>query len=98
MRSFYLGTRSRTVAAVTMLGVLGSLALVLAGIGLYGVVSYTVSQSTLEIGLRMALGARASDLLRLVLSEGLLLAAGGLVVGMATALSLTRFWGPIFTP
>jgi len=79
--------------AVTMLGVLGSLALVLAGIGLYGVVSYTVSQSAREIGLRMALGARASDLLRLVLSEGLLLAAGGLVVGMATALSLTRFLG-----
>jgi len=79
--------------AVTMLGVLGSLALVLAGIGLYGVVSYTVAQNTREIGLRMTLGARASDLLRLVLSEGLLLAAGGLVVGMATALSLTRFLG-----
>jgi len=80
-------------AAVTLLGVLGSLAVLLAGIGLYGVVSYTVSQSTRELGLRMALGARAPDLLRFVLSKGLLLTAGGLVLGIASALGVTRLLG-----
>ena len=80
-------------AAVTLLGVLGSLAVLLAGIGLYGVVSYAVSQSTRELGLRMALGARAHDLLRLVLSKGLLLTSAGLVLGIATALVLTRLLG-----
>ena len=69
---------------------MGGLAVFLAGIGLYGVVSYAVSQSTRELGLRMALGARGSDLLRLVLSKGLLLTAGGLVLGIALALGLTR--------
>jgi macrolide transport system ATP-binding/permease protein len=80
-------------AAVTLLGVLGSLAVLLAGVGLYGVVSYAVSQSTRELGLRMALGARAPDLLRLVISQGLLLTAGGLVLGMTAALVLTRLLG-----
>jgi macrolide transport system ATP-binding/permease protein len=80
-------------ATVKLLGVLGSLAVLLAGIGLYGVVSYAVSQSTRELGLRMALGARAPDLLRLVLSKGLLLTAGGLVLGIASALGVTRLLG-----
>ncbi len=77
-------------AAVTLLGVLGGLALLLAAIGLYGVISYTVSQSTRELGLRMALGARASDLVRLVLGRGLALTLGGTVLGAAAALGLTR--------
>src|SRR5258707_15285671 len=83
-------TTSFQQVAVAFLGVFGSLALFLAAIGLYGVMSYTVSQSTRELGLRMALGAGASDLLRLVMSQGVALTAGGLVLGVAAALGLTR--------
>jgi macrolide transport system ATP-binding/permease protein len=79
--------------AVTLVGVLGGLALLLATIGLYGVMSYAVSQSTRELGLRMALGAGASNLLRLVLSRGLALTAGGVLLGATVALGLTRLLG-----
>jgi macrolide transport system ATP-binding/permease protein len=79
--------------AVTMLGIFGGLALLLAAIGLYGVMSYTVSQRTRELGLRMAMGANTSNLLGLVLSYGLMLTAGGVVLGAAAALSLTRLMG-----
>src|SRR5471030_1181895 len=76
--------------AVAFLGMFGGLALLLAAIGLYGVMSYAVSKSKRELGLRMALGAEASDLLRLVMSQGLALTAGGLVLGVAAALALDR--------
>jgi macrolide transport system ATP-binding/permease protein len=79
--------------AVTLVGVLGGLALLLAAIGLYGVMSYAVSQSTRELGLRMALGAGASNLLRLVMTRGLALTAGGVALGAAVALGLTRLLG-----
>ncbi|MGB7283677.1 MAG: ABC transporter permease [Candidatus Acidiferrum sp.] len=79
--------------AVTLLAVLGGLALLLAAIGLYGVMSYAVSQSTRELGLRMALGARASDLLRLVLSQALAMTATGVLLGAGAALLLTRLLG-----
>ncbi len=79
--------------AVTMLAVFGGLALLLAAIGLYGVMSYTVSQSKRELGLRMALGAGAADLMKMVMSHGLALTAGGLVLGTAAALGLTRLIG-----
>jgi predicted permease len=81
--------------AVTMLGVFGGLALLLAAIGLYGVMSYTVSQKTRELGLRMALGADTSNILGFVLSYGLALTAGGVVLGAAAALSLTRLMGSL---
>src|SRR2546425_49732 len=87
----------RTTAAqrisVTILVVFGGLAVVLAAIGLYGVMASTVSQSSRELALRMALGAGASDLLRLVLSKSLALTVGGLVLGLVVALQVTRLLG-----
>ena len=77
-------------SAVRMLGVFGGLALLLASVGLYGVMSYAVSQRRRELGLRMALGATASDVLRLVMSHGLALTAAGVLIGAGAALGLTR--------
>jgi len=82
-------------AAVILLATFGGLALLLAAVGIYGVMSYAVSQSTRELGLRMALGADAPDLLRLVMSRGLTLTAGGIAVGAAAALVLTRLMGDL---
>jgi predicted permease len=84
---------SAQLVAVTLVGVLGGLALLLAAIGLYGVMSYAVSQSTRELGLRVALGASASSLLRLVMSRGLALMAGGALLGVGVAIGLTRLLG-----
>jgi len=84
---------SPQMVAVTLVGVLGGLALLLAAIGLYGVMSYAVSQTARELGLRMALGAGASNLLRLVLSRGMTLTAGGVLLGAAVALISTRLLG-----
>jgi predicted permease len=86
---------SPQMVAVTLVGVLGGLALLLAAIGLYGVMSYAVSQSTRELGLRMALGAGATNLLKLVLARGLALTAGGVALGAAVALALTRLLGSL---
>jgi len=87
----------RTTAAqrisVTILVVFGALALVLAAIGLYGVMASTVSQSSRELALPMELGAGASDLLGLALSQGRALTAGGGVVGLVAALQVTRLLG-----
>jgi predicted permease len=77
-------------SAVAMLGLFGGLAVLLAAIGLYGVMSNTVSQSTRELGLRMALGARTSDLLARVMSQGFVLTGCGVVVGAIAAQASTR--------
>ena len=76
--------------AATMLGVLGLLGLTLAVVGIFGVISYAVSQRTSEIGLRMALGGRPIDILRLVIGQGMKLTLIGIVLGIAAALALTR--------
>jgi predicted permease len=76
--------------AASLLSVLGGVSLLLASIGLYGVMAYTVSQRTPEIGIRMALGAQRSHVLRLVVGQAMLLAGAGILVGTALALAAAR--------
>jgi predicted permease len=86
---------SPQVVAVTLVSTLGVLALLLAAVGLYGVMSYSVAQSTRELGLRMALGAGAANLLRLVILRGLRLTTGGVLSGAIASLVLTRLLGQL---
>jgi len=81
-------TAERIVA--TMLAIFGGLALLLAGVGLYSVMAYTVAQRTHEIGIRVALGAQPGDIFRHVVGHGLFLTGLGVVIGSAAAVGLTR--------
>jgi putative ABC transport system permease protein len=76
--------------SMLLLGSFAAVALLLAAVGLYGVVSYTVSQRTQEIGLRMAIGAQRRDVVRMIVGGGMKFAAIGVVIGVASALALSR--------
>jgi len=73
-----------------LLGIFAALALNLAAVGIYGVMSYSVAQRTREIGIRIALGAQRTDVLKMTVTQGLKLVAVGLVIGLGAAFVLTR--------
>ena len=81
---------AQTSFTLVMLGIASAVALFLGIVGIYGVISYIVSQRTREIGIRMAMGAETGDVSRMVLRQALLLTGGGVVVGLAAAAGLTR--------
>src|SRR5256714_1115762 len=92
VRSAVLGPQQLNLSLV---GVFGILALILSAVGLYGVTAHSVAQRTQEIGIRMALGARQTAVLRLVIGQGVKLALLGLLIGTAAALALTRLMGSL---
>jgi ABC-type antimicrobial peptide transport system permease subunit len=83
------------ILGATMFSVMGVLALVVAAIGLYSVMAYFVTHRAHEIGIRVALGARPSDIARLIVGGGLALAVGGIVIGSGLALVAARFIEPL---
>jgi ABC-type antimicrobial peptide transport system permease subunit len=90
MQEVYDKAVARTSFTLVMLGIAGAMALALGVIGIYGVMSYTVSQRKREIGIRLALGAQGGDVLQMVLRQGTKLALVGVVIGVGSAFALTR--------
>jgi predicted permease len=90
MQSLLYDSLARQRFATTMLGVFGGFAMLLAAVGVYGVMSYLVSQGTHNIGVRIALGARPANILSFVLRQGMGLTLGGILAGLIGALALTR--------
>jgi putative ABC transport system permease protein len=91
MDDYVTKSLANRVFALSLIGILGLLALVLAAVGIYGVVSYTVSLRTRELGIRIALGADRAAVLGLVMGDLLALLGLGLGIGLLAALALTRF-------
>ena len=81
---------ARTSFTLVMLAIAGGMALLLGIVGIYGVISYAVSQRTREIGIRMALGARPGELQRMFVRHGLILAGVGVAIGAGAAMGLSR--------
>jgi putative ABC transport system permease protein len=90
MQQVYDKSVARSSFTLVMLGIAGAMALALGIIGIYGVMSYTVSQRKREIGIRLALGAQGGDVLQMVLRQGTKLALVGVAIGIGAALGLTR--------
>jgi putative ABC transport system permease protein len=90
MEDLMRGSRGSAQAMATLVGVFAGVSVILAAVGLYGVMSYAVSARTREIGIRMALGARSREVMRLVVGRGLALTAVAVVVGVAGAAALSR--------
>src|SRR5262249_1625998 len=87
---FYDRSMARTTFTLMMLGIAGGMALLLSIVGLYGVVAYSVSQRTREIGVRIALGAQPRELRRMFVRQGLLLIGTGVASGMIAAFAVIR--------
>jgi putative ABC transport system permease protein len=90
MESLLASSMARTRFNTLLLTLFAAVAMILASIGIYGVMSYTVTQRTHEIGIRMALGAQTSDVLKFIVGQGMLLASIGLGIGLLAAFGLTR--------
>jgi len=90
LKALYEQSMARTSFTLVMLAIAGAMALVLGIVGIYGVIAYTVSQRTREIGIRTALGAQPAGLLAMFVRHGLLLAGVGAAIGLAAAAGLTR--------
>jgi putative ABC transport system permease protein len=86
---------ARTSFSLIMLGIAAAVALILGAIGIYGVISYIVSQRTRELGVRLALGADAASVRILVLKQGLILSGAGVLIGLVAAIGLTRLMGAL---
>ena len=90
MEHIVAGAVARQRFSMLLLAIFAAVALVLAAVGIYGVMSYSVAQQTREIGIRMALGAQRSDVLKMTVKQGLRLVGLGLIIGLAAAFTLTR--------
>jgi putative ABC transport system permease protein len=95
LEAYFSGRLADRTFALALLGLLGGLAMVLAAVGIYGVISYSVAQRTREIGIRMALGAARREVLTLILRQALPLIGAGLAIGFTASLVLTRWLGTL---